>query len=598
MTAVRSDAAEVPGSPATDVDGIASLTDLLSFLRQYDIERVAAALAGVFEGDVETRPTFSSSWVAPLPPPDAVLLQTYRVADSEVRLYDLPERAESLYFVVPSEYVLPIHHLKLIHLAREELRRLPPRSLDLRRPAEIRAYVAQVGERLLYRIAQERGLRVGKGRAEEVATCRRLAEVLAKYTAGLGIIEILLRDPNIQDVFVDAPASRTPVYVTIAGAGEGHQRCVTNITLTEEDAEALLSRFRFESGRPFSEATPVLETNLEAFRVRATVIGRPLSPDGLALALRRHSPDPWTLPKLVRAGSLTPLAAGLLSFLIDGRSTILIAGSRGAGKSSLLGALMFEFPQSQRILTIEDTLELPGPQMRALGYKVQSLYVESALGGHGEMSAEEALRVSLRLGESAIVLGEVRGQEARTLYEAMRAGTAGSAVLGTIHGNSSSAVYERIVHDLGIPPMSFMATDVVVIAGLARPGGGQRFVRRMTEVTEVAKSRGPGAFEALLAYRVDTDALEATDALRGTSERVHAISRAWGMSYAAALENIEGRSAIREALLESAARTGRDELLGAGWVARSNAKYGSLVEEGFRGADLVDEWRAWLSRTV
>ena len=69
MTAVRSDAAEVPGSPATDVDGIASLTDLLSFLRQYDIERVAAALAGVFEGDVETRPTFSSSWVAPPPPP-------------------------------------------------------------------------------------------------------------------------------------------------------------------------------------------------------------------------------------------------------------------------------------------------------------------------------------------------------------------------------------------------------------------------------------------------------------------------------------------------------------------------------------------------
>ena len=319
---------------------------------------------------------------------------------------------------------------------------MPPGFVDLRKPGEIRAYIAKIGERLMYAIAKERGIQIGRDRAGEVATIRRLAEILAKYTAGLGIIEILLNDPNVEDVFVDAPAGRTAVYVTIAAREAGHQRCVTNISLTEEDREALLARFRFESGRPFSEAMPVLETNLEAFRARVTVVGRPLSPEGLAMALRRHSPDPWTLPRMIRAGSLTPLAAGLLSFLIDGRSTILIAGSRGAGKSSLLGALLFEFSRNQRILTIEDTLELPGPQLQDLGYKVQSLYIESALGGKGEMSAEEALRVCLRLGESAIVLGEVRGQEARTLYEAMRAGTAGSAVLGTIHGNTSTTVYD------------------------------------------------------------------------------------------------------------------------------------------------------------
>ena len=192
--------------------------------------------------------------MAPLPPPNALLVRTYRVGDSEVRLYNLPERAESLYFVVPSEYQLPIHHLKLLHLAKEELRRLPPRSVDLRRPREIRAYVAQVGERLLYRIAKDRDLRIGKGRREEAATVHRLAEVLAKYTAGLGIIEILLRDSRVQDVFVDAPASRRQVYVTIAAQGDVHQRCLTNITLTEEDTEALLSRFRFESGNPRSWA--------------------------------------------------------------------------------------------------------------------------------------------------------------------------------------------------------------------------------------------------------------------------------------------------------------------------------------------------------
>ncbi len=600
MSLVEPLSPEAPAGPpgSADVEGPAILADLLPRLRGHDAGRVHAAIASVFASDVETRPTFSASWVAPLPPPDAVLVHAYSIGDSEVRLYNLPERAESLYFIAPSEYRLPVPHMRLLHLARRELQRLPPRSVDLRRPAEVRAYVAQVGERLLYRVARERDIPVGADRSEEVATTRRLAEVLAKYTAGLGILETLVKDPNVQDVFVDAPASRVPVYVTIAQVGESHQRCLTNVTLTEEDAEALLSRLRFESGRPFSEATPVLETNVEAFRVRATVIGKPLSPEGLAVALRRHSPDPWTLPKLIRAGSLTPLAAGLLSFLIDGRSTVLIAGSRGAGKSSLLGALMLEFPQAQRVLTIEDTLELPGPQMRELGYKVQSLYVESALGGHGEMTAEEALRVSLRLGESAIVLGEVRGQEARTLYEAMRAGTAGSAVMGTIHGNSSSSVYERIVHDMGIPPMSFMATDVVVIAGLARPGGSQRFVRRVTEVTELAKSRGPGAFQPLLEYDVQADRLEATEPFRGSSERIRAVARTWDLTYDEAMENIAGRAAVRSALLEAAARTGRDDLLGAAWVARANAKYGSLVEEGSRGIRLVDAWTAWLSRAV
>ena len=598
MNFARSGEVSPPSIPSPEREDIASLADLLLSLGGFDVETVSRALERIFEIDVETRPTFSSSWVAPLPPTDAVLLRTYRVLDSEVRLYNLPERVESLYFVVPSEYQLPIHHLKLLHLAREELRRLPPRSLHLRRPAEIRSYITDVGERLLYRIAKERGLRIGKDRSEEAVTTKRLAEVLAKYTAGLGIIEILLRDSNVQDIFVDAPASRTPVYVTIAAHEGGHQRCVTNVTLTEEDADALLSRCRFESGRPFSEATPVLETNLEAFRARATIVGPPLSPSGLAIALRRHSPDPWTLPKLIQAGSLSSLGAGLLSFLVDGRSTILIAGSRGAGKSSLLGALLLEFSQGQRILTIEDTLELPGPQMRDLGYKVQSLYVESALGGHGEMSAEEALRVSLRLGESAIVLGEVRGQEARTLYEAMRAGTAGSAVLGTIHGNSSISVYERIVHDLGIPPIAFSATDIVAIAGLTRPGGGERFARRVTEVTEVAKSRGPGEFEPLLMYRPETDSLDATNVFRNSSERIRTIARTWGLSYQEALENIESRAVIRQSLVDAATRLGREELLAAAWVAKSNAKCSSLVEEGLRGSALVDEWSAWFERAV
>lgn len=553
------------------------------------------ALSRIFDEDRGTKPAFSSSWVFPFPPPEASLVRRYGIGNGEVGLYRLPEKTESLYFVVPYEYGLPTEHLRLLSIAQDQLKALSPGKIGLGTSQEARMYAIQVGEEILATVSRREGIVAGRDRAEKTATFKRLAAVLARYTTGLGVLEIPLSDSNVQDIYVDAPNSANWVHLTLGSAEEGlSQRCVTNIRLTEADAESLLSRFRFESGRPFSEAMPVLETNLEEFRSRVTIIGRPLSPRGLAMAVRRHSTEPWTLPRLIAAKSLTPFAAGLLSFLIDGRSTILVAGSRGAGKTSLLGALMLELPQSQRILTIEDTLELPTAQMQALGYKVQNLFVQSSLGGRGEMTADEALRVSLRLGESALVLGEVRGQEARTLYEAMRAGTAGSSVMGTIHGNSSKSVYERIVHDMGIPPMAFSATDVIVIAGLARPGGAQRQFRRVTEITELMRSRGPGEFSTLMSYDARNDQLQEIEMLLRSSEKIAAVASMWGLSHEDALENIRIRGECRARLVAESVRRGEPDLIGARWVAASNSKYWSLVEAELAGEDILTAWTRWL----
>jgi type IV secretory pathway ATPase VirB11/archaellum biosynthesis ATPase len=326
-----------------------------------------------------------------------------------------------------------------------------------------------------------------------------------------------------------------------------------------------------------------------------TAIGKPLSPEGVAIALRRHSTEPWTLPRLVAARSLSPLAAGLLSFLVDGQSTILVAGSRGAGKTSLVGALMLEFPRSQRILTIEDTLELPAEAMKTLGYKLQSMQVRSSLGGMGEMGADEALRLSLRLGESAIVMGEVRGQEARTLYEAMRAGTAGSAVLGTIHGNSARAVHERVVHDMGIPSRAFSATDIVVVAGLRRPFGAHRTVRRITEISEVVKD-GEGQFRELLAYDEASDALVEKADL-ASSERIGAIARSFNFTPQQAVESIRLRAQVRQDMVSFSAERGNVSVLGARWVADANdALWGALEKDRTDFSAALEEWRGWFAK--
>jgi flagellar protein FlaI len=560
-------------------------------------KRLLKGMGRVLDKCKRIRPGFSSSWVAPSGPEEGTVVTEYPVDEAVVKVYDIPNRVEGLYHLTPFEYSLPTAEVDLIDGARAALLDIDPPEFAVLGHA--RDFVERRGLDLILKRAAEEGAVLGGDRYSEMSRAKQLTSVLVRYTAGYGIIEVLLKDPYIQDIFIDAPSGRNPVYVTFNHPMWAGAKCVTNISLSSADMESLLSRFRHESGRPFSESLPTLECDLDAFNTRVTVIGRPLSPDGTAMALRRHSTAPWTLARLIDARSMSTLAAGLISFLIDGRSTVLVAGGRGAGKTSLLGAIMLEFPQSQRILAIEDTRELPCQEMQALGYKVQSMLVMSSLGagaGTAGTSADDALRVSLRLGESAIVVGEVRGTEARTLYEAMRTGTAGSSVLGTIHGASAKSVQERVVHDLGIPPRSFSATDIVIVAGLRRPLGSQHTVRRVVEISELDKE--VLEFRPLLLYDEAKDRLVTTDHLK-TSRKVGAIASAWGLDMKEALANIAVRREMRRAVVATSRERGDPSLLSAEWVARCNNAYWDAVESHGKDYEKVHEkWTAWFERAT
>ncbi len=597
-----------PMSPELGPSAIGKVLHSMDRLPVDDMVRGAGRILG---RGMLTRPGFSGCWVTPAVPENGELLFQYPLGRSRVLLYRIPNEVDILYHLDLADYRVPPQYVQLIEWTREELVHWYPKQFKLTFLGQTRQYVQDLSERLMHRIAKERGISLGPTTAASSARLKELSEILARHVAGLGVIELLLEDPHIQDVYVDAPASENRVHLRVAGFPDERvgDKALTNIIVTDEETEAILSRFRIESGRPFSEAMPVLETDLKEYNTRASVIGRPLSPDGIAIALRRHATDPWTLLKFLYFRSLSPFSAGLLSFLVDGRSSILVSGARSAGKTSLVAALMLEFPKTQRILTIEDTLELPSLEMRQLGYKVQTIFVRSALGGQaGEMTTDDALKVSLRLGESAIVLGEVRGQEARTLYEAMRAGTAGSAVLGTIHGNSAHAVYERVVHDLGISPTSFNATDIVVIAGLTSPGGSVRTQhRRLLQLSELDKNApDPGTFEDLLNYDEANDALLESPRVAQGSLRISTIAEAWGMTYPEAIENIRVRGAYKEHIVKYAEATGRLDLLTAPWVGATNAafweimeRYKDQVHDHTLSYDTVlQEWKDWFAKTV
>ncbi|MFB6301442.1 MAG: ATPase, T2SS/T4P/T4SS family [Haloferacaceae archaeon] len=347
----------------------------------------------------------------------------------------------------------------------------------------------------------------------------RLTDVLEKHTHGHGTFADLFADPHVTDAFATAPADAEPLRVLVDG-----ERLRTNAWLTREGTDRLASRLRATTGRAFSRASPTIDAVLDVAgrRVRVAGVTDPAS-DGPGFALRSHRRESWTLPALVANGTLTAGAAGLLSTAVERAATGLVAGTRGAGKTTLLGALLWELPTTTRTVVIEDTPELPVDRLADAGRDVQPLRTEVGHGDGPAVSPTEALRTALRLGEGALIVGEVRGEEARTLYEAMRVGASGSAVLGTIHGDGTEAVRERLVTDLGVPESSFGSTDLVV--ALSPPPD-----RRIASIEEVRTTDDGTSFEAL--YRREEDGLAPTGTIDRGESRLIASLAGPGESYA------------------------------------------------------------------
>lgn len=548
------------------------------------------------------KPSFSPFWLETALTSNSELVAEYQLNSSKVALYSSANETEDFYYVTPSEYELPLEHVKLIELAKAQLSLEPPDDLELSFESA-RNYIEKAGTELIYKLAKELDIKLGNIDGESLENAKELATILAKYTAGLGILEIFLNDPNVQDVYIDAPVEESRIYLVLSSCNPKlRSKFQTNIRLTYSEAESLLSRFRAVAGRPFSESFPVLECDLSTYETRVTALGKPLSPKGLAFALRRHSSEPWNLLKLIHNKTISSLGAALLSFLIDARSAILIAGSRGSGKTSMLASLLFEFPTSTRILTIEDTLELPIAKFKMLGYKIQSLLTRGTISATSELDAEKALKVALRLGESAIVIGEVRGNEAKTLYESMRTGTAGSSVLGTIHGNNAETVFQRVVYDLGISPYSFSATDIVVVMGLIRPHGSQRYFRRVVQIAELSKRESEkGVFYDLMVYDFKKDELVATEYFK-KSEKLSELAKLWGMSSEEVFQNINARAEIRKILVECAEVAKNYRLLTPQIVVASNNKFWNLIESNvgkkINYSELVKEWKDWFKSNL
>ncbi len=273
------------------------------------------------------------------------LVDEYEVLESKVYIYKHPEKVEHLYYINPPEYTLPPEKYFLLQKTKEVVAGHRPASVGFMDMEQARKYFRKIYVATITDLANQNDIKLTVEEKEELAT------IVSRYTIGYGILELLLSDKKLTDVYLDSPLGNKPIYLVHSKYGQ----CQTNIIFSDEEAKAIVSRFRALSGRPFDEAHPILDFDLADLQTRIAVIGKPLALDGTAFALRLHKATPWTLAQFVDAKMMPSLAAGALSFFVDAQASMLVVGSRGAGKC-LDGDTLIQFDNGN-LVKIRDVVE-------------------------------------------------------------------------------------------------------------------------------------------------------------------------------------------------------------------------------------------------
>lgn len=508
-------------------------TELIKLARKYLKRGITTkeVYHNIFKPEIV--PPFILSKIVWNTPKNSKLLESYKVGRNTVRIYEIKKDQKLIYFIKPEEMYLSVQEINELTEAFERITKLDFDEED------IDTFTAK-----------NRVKRINKEILEDmkVKNIKKKSEILSRHSSGYGILELLFSDDKLQDIYVDSPSDK-PIYVNHSEYGE----CETNIILSNKDIDRVSTKLRSISGRPFDQANPVLHGDILEYNIRVCGIMEPLTFSGTGYAFRKHKTQPWTLTEFLKEKMVSSETAGLLNFMVDGEASILVTGPRSSGKTSLLSALIGEVESKTRIIMMEDTPELPVDAFRSGGFNIQHLKISTDKDSY-EVNAKRALRTALRLGESVLIIGEVRGEEAQALFEAMRVGAAGNAVMGTIHGSGAYDTWDRIVNDLGVPSTSFKATDIVVSCAPIRNFEDSKRQRRVVGITEVTKtwSRDPyheKGFLDLAVYNRKKDKLELIEKNLKKSDLIKRIARIKGITVNQAIISIKTRGEVKKLLL-------------------------------------------------
>ncbi|MCK9274783.1 MAG: CpaF family protein [Syntrophales bacterium] len=305
----------------------------------------------------------------------------------------------------------------------------------------------------------------------------RLLKEIQDEVLGLGPLEPYLQDPTVSDVLVNT-------YKRIYVERYGKLELTDSRFKDDEHLMKIIYKIVSAVGRRIDESSPKVDARLDDGS-RVNVIIPPLALDGPILSIRRFAVDPLEMDDLLNFGTLIPEIGEILKGIVKSRLNILISGGTGSGKTTLLNVLSRFIPADERIVTIEDTAELQLKQDHVIRLETRPPNIE----GKGEVTQRDLVKNTLRMRPDRIIVGEVRGEEAFDMLQAMNTGHDGS--LTTIHANSPRDALIRLesmvaMAGLDIPTeflRRYIASALNIIVHLARLADGTRKLMSLQEIT-------------------------------------------------------------------------------------------------------------------
>ncbi|VVC00854.1 putative KH and PIN-domain containing protein [uncultured archaeon] len=325
---------------------------------------------------------------------------------------------------------------------------------------------------------------------------KQYAESVVREMVGYGIIDQLIKDDQLEEIMVNGP--KNPIFVF----HRKHGMMLTNLEFeNDSDVQDLINKIARQIGRRVDISSPLLDARMpDGSRVNATI--PPASVEGSTLTIRKFREEPYSIIDLILNGTLNTEASAFLWMCAEGigarPANILISGGTGSGKTTLLNILASFIPESERVISIEDTAELNLPLRHWIRMEARPPGIE----GTGELTMDILTKNALRMRPDRIIVGEIRHDEAFTLFTAFNTGHDGS--LGTVHANSAQETLVRVTSPpMNVPKVMLSGLNFIIILHRLHD---KRLgtIRRVIEIAEVTGVLEDNA-KTIVVYKRDAE---------------------------------------------------------------------------------------------